>query len=165
MLCLILLLVLPVHATEFTAPSVPDSAEKYMPEHSESLSEGIGELLEKALELLKPSVVDAAEICLSLIGITLALGFAEKISSKSGQITNIVGALLVGLVLLKQNHSFISLGADTVKSLSEYCNLLLPVISGALAAQGAVNSSAALYAGTALFNAIMSTLISKLIIE
>ena len=146
MLCLILMLALPVCATEFTAPAVPDSAEKYMPEHRESLSEGIWELLEKAVELLEPSVMDAVGICLSLIAITLALGFAEKISNMSGQIMNVVGALLVGVVLLRQNNSFISLGADTVKSLSEYCNLLLPVMSGALAAQGAVNSSAALYA-------------------
>lgn len=163
-LLIIFLIAMPVKATEFTAPTVPNSAEKYMPEHSESFSDGILELVEEAVKLLQPSIAAAAEICLSLIAVSLALGFAEKISTASGRISDVVGAVLVGLILLRQTNSFIRLGADTVEELSEYCNLLLPVMSGALAAQGAVNASAALYAGTALFNAVLSTAISKLII-
>lgn len=163
-LLIIFLITLPVKATEFTAPTVPNSAEKYMPEHSGSFSDGIWELVEEAIKLLQPSVAAAAEVCLSLIAVSLALGFAEKISTSSARISDIVGAVLVGLILLRETNSFIRLGANTVEELSEYCNLLLPVMSGTLAAQGAVNTSAALYAGTALFNAVLSTAISKLIV-
>lgn len=164
LLLILSLIVIPVKASEFTAPTVPNSAEKYMPEHSNSFSDGIWELIDEAISLLQPSIADAAEICLGLIAVSLTLGFAEKISTATSRIADIVGAVLAGLILLRQTNSFIQLGADTVEELSEYCNLLLPVMSGALAAQGAVNSSAALYAGTVLFNAVLSSAISKLII-
>lgn len=163
-LLILSLFVSPVKATEFTAPTVPDSAEKYMPEQSDSFSDGIWELINEAIKSLQPSIASAAEICLSLIGISLALGFSEKLSKGISQITDIIGAILVGLILFRQTNSFIQLGADTVEELSQYCNMLLPVMTGALAAQGAVNTSAALYAGTALFNAFLSTAISKLIV-
>jgi len=42
--------------------------------------------------------------------------------------------------------------------------LLLPVMTTALAAQGGVTSSTALYAGTALFNTVLSNLISHLLV-
>lgn len=164
LLLILFLIAMPARATEFTAPTVPNSAEKYMPEHSNSFSDGIWDLVEEAIKLLQPSIMDAAEICLALIAISLALGFTERISTTTVHISDIVGAVLIGLILLKQTNSFIKLGADTVKELSEYCNLLLPVMSGALAAQGAVNTSASLYAGTTLFNAVLSTAISKLVI-
>jgi len=164
LLLILFLLTMPVKATEFTAPTVPNSAEKYMPEQYDSFSHGFWELIEEAIRLIQPSIMEAAEICLSLVGISLALGFAERLSNGIPHICDAVGAVLVGLVLFRETNSFIQLGAETVEELSEYCNMLLPVMSGALAAQGAVNTSAALYAGTTLFNAILSTLISRLMI-
>ena len=158
------LFILPVNAAEFTAPTVPNSAEKYMPDHSDSFAGGIWEMVEKTLELLEPSVIEATQICLSLIAISLVLGVAEKISPATNNVTDVVGVLLIGLIVLQRTDSFIQLGAETVKQLSDYCNLLLPVISGALAAQGAVTTSSVLYAGTVLFNAVLSTVITRFVV-
>ena len=161
---LLFLLAVPVQANEFTAPTVPGSAEKYMPENTNSLTDAIGELLTEVIKLIPSSLTDAAHICLSLIALSLSIGFAEQISTLSKNAVNIIGSVLVGTILLTQANTFIHLAANTIEELSGYCTLLLPVLSGALAAQGAINTSGVLYAGTALFNAILGTAISKIII-
>ena len=62
------------------------------------------------------------------------------------------------------SNALIRLGADTVVEINEYGKLLLPVLTGALAAQGGVTKSTAVFAGTAGFMAILGTLISALLI-
>jgi stage III sporulation protein AE len=56
------------------------------------------------------------------------------------------------------------LGVDTVREISEYGRLLLPVMTASMAAQGGVTTSAALYAGTAFFDALLSGIISSVIV-
>ena len=47
--------------------------------------------------------------------------------------------------------------------MSEYGKMLLPVMTSALAAQGGVTASAAIYAGTVVFDAVLTQLIVPLI--
>jgi len=54
--------------------------------------------------------------------------------------------------------------ADTVSELSDYGKMLLPVMAGAHAAQGGVTASAALYAGTMIFDALLGKIISQLMV-
>lgn len=56
------------------------------------------------------------------------------------------------------------LGAETVIQISEYGKLLIAVLSAALAAQGGVSGSSALYTVTALFDALLSNMIGKLLL-
>ena len=56
----------------------------------------------------------------------------------------------------------IQLGIQTVSELSQYGKLLIPVLTGALAAQGGVTSSTSLYAITVFFVSVLTTLIVKL---
>ena len=58
----------------------------------------------------------------------------------------------------------IGLGRETVESLSAYGKLFVPVMTTSLAAQGAVTTSAALYAATTAFAAILNGLISNFIV-
>jgi stage III sporulation protein AE len=51
-----------------------------------------------------------------------------------------------------------------VSELSDYGKLLLPVMTAAMAAQGGVSTSAALYMGTAIFDAVLGQFISKLLV-
>jgi stage III sporulation protein AE len=71
-----------------------------------------------------------------------------------------VGALGIGTVLLECANSMIQLGIHTTEELSAYGKLLLPVMTSALAAQGGITSSTALYAGTAFFNTILTDLLT-----
>ena len=65
--------------------------------------------------------------------------------------------------LLLSANSLIRLGSQTVTEISEYGKLLLPVMTAAMAAQGGAASSTALYAGTAMFDSVLSSLISRLL--
>jgi stage III sporulation protein AE len=77
---------------------------------------------------------------------------------------HLASTVLIGIILLQPSNAFIKLGVDTVRQLTEYGKLLFPVLSGALAAQGATGTSAGLYALTVAFDSILSSLIANLLV-
>ncbi len=151
-------------AMEFTAPVAPESAQPYMPGSEETFAQGLWHILKSAIAAVHPELVDAAGICLSVIIITLLLSLLNNFGKDAALPLRLTGAVILGLLLLGPIDTLIHLGADTVRELSDYCKLLLPVMTSALAAQGGATASAALYAGTALFNAILSAVITGLIV-
>lgn len=157
-------MVTPVSAMEFTAPKAPEAAQEYMPEDTESFAEGLWYVIKSAISKLQPSMAEAAGVCLSLIAIVLLVSLLQSFSDSSKRIAQLAGTLGISVLLIQPANSLISLGAETITSLSEYGKLLLPIMTGALAAQGGATSSAALYTGTALFDAILSSAISNLIV-
>ena len=74
------------------------------------------------------------------------------------------GVLAVAGLLLQQTNSMIDMAAATVVELSEYGKLLLPVMTAAMAAQGGLTGSAALYTGTAVFHTLLTSAIAKFLI-
>lgn len=161
-LCLALLMVLcmPVSALEITAPEVPAAGAQIMPQQTQSFADAVLEILGDAVSLLRPDLKEAAVSCFGVLAVVVALSVLTSFPGGHGKITEFVGVLVVGGLLLGPADSLISLAADTVEQLSEYGKLLLPVMTAALAAQGGVTSSAALYTGTAVFDALLSGLIS-----
>lgn len=167
LLCLITLLIViaaPANAMEFTAPSAPEQALKYMPEETESFGEGLQFVVKSAIQVLEPSMVEAGRVCLSLIGVSLAIGLVADISDNVRQAVEMVGVIFVAVVLFQPVNSLIRLGTETVQSISHYGNLLLPVMAGALAAQGAITKSGALYAATIFVDSILSNALSELVV-
>ena len=67
-------------------------------------------------------------------------------------------------MLLSSTGAVIRLGEQTVTDISEYQKLLLPAMTAALAAQGGATAAAALYAGSAAFNTLLSQWMVKLLI-
>lgn len=159
-----LFLVQPVAAEELMAPSVPGSAEHLLPEEPDTFTEGLLQILSEVIPQIQPSLTEAFRICVGLISITLLISLVESIPGKSSRYTDLAGTLAIGAVLLRTSNSLIGLGAETVNHLSEYGKLLLPVMTAAMAAQGGTVSSAALYAGTAFFDAILCSLISNILV-
>lgn len=158
------LFISPVSALDFTAPTAPDVAEEYMPENTETFSEGLWYVIKVAISKLQPSLAEAAESCLSLAAIVLLICVFQCASSKGKQTIVLAGNLAISVLLILPTNSLVALGAETVKKLTEYQKMLLPVMTGALAAQGGVTTSAALYSGTAVFNTVLSTIVANLII-
>lgn len=150
-------------AMSYTAPDAPAQAEKYMPEDTESFGEGLWSILKEGIAAIQPAIMDAAGICLSLIGISVLLSCARNISETASKAVNLTGTIVVSTLLIRSSNTLIHLGIDTVKEISDYGSLLIPVMSGALAAQGGTAASAALYAGTAVFSAFLSNAVSKLL--
>ena len=164
MLCLILLTSVPASAMDFTAPEVPKAGEYYMPDEPQSFSEGLWYILKSGISGLRPDIKEAAGICVALVAISILMSLAESAFNKSGTVSQLVGTLAISTLLLSKSNSMINLGVTTVSNLSEYGKLLLPVLTGALAAQGGTVTSAALYTGTVFFSSLLTSVISKCLV-
>lgn len=156
-------LVIPVRAAEFTAPEVPDSGKNLMPENP-SFTQGLLELAEKGLSTVFPEIHHAMKMMTTLVAASLLVGVVSCINSSVSDMAELAGAACICATMFLNMNSMIHLGAQTVTEISEYGKLLLPVLTAALAAQGGVTSSGALYAGTAAFNTLLSGILSKILI-
>lgn len=163
-LLLLHMLVMPVSALEIQPPEVPDSGRQLMPEDTSDFSGGLQTLLRRSLAAVGADLSEALQISTTLICTALLLSLVRTFSGTPVRYAEIASALLISGLLLRRTDSLIHLGADTITELSEYGKLLFPVLTAALAAQGAASSSAALYAGTTAFNLILSTLIARLLL-
>lgn len=163
-LAMILVMSVPAGAMEFHAPSAPEQAQKYMPDETESFGQGLLFVMKSALRELQPGLVEAAAVCISLVAASLLVGLVTELSSNVKHTVEMIGVITVGILLFRPVNSMINLGTSTVQQISQYGKLLLPVMTAALAAQGAINKSGALYAATAFFDAVLSGIISDLLV-
>lgn len=163
-LLLLLSITHPVYATEFTAPSAPESAQQYMPCEQESFADGLWYIVKSAAASIKPELNNASSVCLSLIAIVLLVSILNSFTDASAGVLRLVVAVVIGILLLEPANSMISIGTDTVTELGEYGRLLIPAMTAAMAAQGGVTSSAALYTGTIFFVTFLTTFITRLVI-
>ena len=162
-LLVLLLLPMPVYAAEYAPPSPEGNGEKYMPENTESFAEGLWSILLDGISALQPTLYDALKICCSVIAAVMMLSLVRNFSVSTDMVLKLVETMLLATILIGASNTLIDLAANTVNELSDYGKLLLPVMTGAMAAQGSGVTSAALYTGTAVFDAILSTAISKLL--
>lgn len=163
-LMLLILLAVPVSALDFQAPEVTGEAADRVPEDTTSFSKGLLEIGRQALVSLQPELKEAAGVSLSVMAVVLLTSLVNGMPGKSENVIRLVCTLALGVLLLNNASTLIRLGGNTVEELSDYGKLLLPAMTGALAAQGGTGSAAALYAGTAVFDALLSSLIGKLLV-
>lgn len=151
---------IPARAADFSPPTVPETAADAMP-RSENFADGLWELAQKALSGAAPDFREALKVSASALAAVLLVSTFGAVSADTAKVCQLVGVLSVSGLLLMKADAMIRLGASTVTEISEYGKLLLPVMTAALAAQGGLTSSAALYTGTAVFNSVLSSLISR----
>ncbi|MEE0111071.1 MAG: stage III sporulation protein AE [Oscillospiraceae bacterium] len=135
-----------------------------MPEKTDSFGDGFFELLQSVLLHLHPDLAEASQVCLSVAAAVMIVSVLRTFSGGIKMAADMAGTTAIAAVLLLNTNSMIRLGAETVAELSEYGKLLYPVMAAAMAAQGGVTASAALYTGTAIFDAVLSSLISNLMV-
>lgn len=164
LISIILSLAVNVSATAYSAPEVPDSGQQFMPAETESFAEGLWFIIKSALSEIQPNIVETSQVCLSIIVSVMLISLLKIFSESTNRIIELITVIAISTVLLKPANILIGLGMKTVQELCEYGKLLLPVMTASLAAQGGATTSAALYAGTALFNSILSIAVSKIII-
>lgn len=157
-------LVTPAQAVEITAPEVSGAASDYMPRDTGDFGSGIWELLTNVIGTLCPDLKEAAAICLGLTATVLLISLLQSVSDRINRTANLAGTAAIATSLLLSANSLIVLGGESVREMSEYGKLLLPVMTAALAAQGAGTASATLHAGTAMFLTLLSNLIAKLLL-
>ena len=155
---LIFVFTLPGLAAEYTAPEVPREATHLVPERSDTFAEGLWHVLLACMEEIQPAAVKTGSVCLQLLGGILLLSIAKQLGTdSSGTVLRWVGVCTVGSILLRPSAILLDLGLDTLRSLSQYGKLLLPVMTAALAAQGGISTAPALYTATAFFDSILSS--------
>lgn len=160
-----ILLALPVRAMDFKAPEPPESAAALLPKEADSFGEGLWNLVREAVELVSPSLTEAAGCCLRLLAAVLLTAMAAQFApgiSKSA--LELAGTAAVAALLLEPSASLIELGLSTVTELRDYGKLLLGVLTSALAARGGVTASTALYVGTAFFDTLLSAAVTAVFI-
>ena len=163
-LILLCILAQPVNAVDFTAPQAPDDALELIPGETSSFGEDLWFVIQSALGAVMPQATACAGICISLFAVVMLISLLQIVPGKNESVIHLAGVLSVAVLLLRQTNTMISVAAETVSELSAYGKLLLPVMTAALASQGGVSSSAALYAGTAVFDAILTGGISKVLV-
>lgn len=161
---LILLLATPVYGADFSPPPAPDEAIAYLPDETENFSQGLLFVIGKAIEKVKPELTEGLRICVSLIAVALSVGILRCFSQTVSPAVSIGGCTVVSLILLQPTKALIHLGGQSVVQISQYGKLLLPVMTGAMAAQGAVTKSAALYTATTFFDMLLCTCVEKLLL-
>ena len=156
----LLILAWPVAALDLDVPTVPGVEV----ESPQSFGDDLLHILEDALERFRPDLREAGAACVTILAVGAGLSILGAMPGRPKGAVELAGTVLTAAVLLEPSRSLIGLGVDTVRELSEYEKLLLPVLTAALAAQGSVNASSALYAGTAAFNALLSGLVSAILV-
>ncbi len=162
-LSFIVILTIPVHAYDLTAPPVPEHAEKFMPPDQTNFAEGLLQVLRDAVLFVRPDLKEAAGVCIRVAAIAMLVSLLLSFPSTSEKTVNLAGCISIALILLKSTGSLINLASSTVIEISNYGKLLLPVMTAAMAGQGSVSASASLYAGTALFDALLTSVIGKIL--
>ncbi len=157
-------LAVPACAMEYTAPEAPDSVKDLMPVEQSSFANDLWTVIKNALAMLQPKIAEAGGVCLQLIAATVLMAVLQSFPGSGGKAVEFAGILVISTLLFGSANTLIQLGAETVKELSEYGKMLLPVLTAALAAQGGTASSAALYAGTAAFDAVLSSLTANVLV-
>lgn len=160
MLICMAFLVTPASALEITAPVVPEAGREAMPENTESFLDGLLELLGTAIKKVQPDLREAALISASVISAVLLVSLLTSFHGSAKRTADFVGTAALTAILLGGANSMILLARETVQQLSDYGKLLLPVMTGAMAAQGGITASTGLYIGTAFFDTLLGSLLS-----
>lgn len=163
-LLLLLLLSMPVSAEEWATPPEPETGNQLLPQEQSNFTQDLLYVLRTALQQLRPELGEGIRLCLRLFCGMLLLSLVQQIHPMQQKTVQLASVCMLCALLLGSVTAMVRLGADTVSELSEYGKLLLPVMTAALAAQGGAATSAALYAGTAIFNSLLSALIRGVLI-
>ena len=151
-------------AIEIPIPEVPRFASPYMPPEPQNLGEGIRYILGQAGSFLRPDLKEASGVCLGIVCVVMILAVMRCIPGASARVVDLAGAVSLSVLMFSSAGSLVNLASETVRQISEYGKLLLTAMTAALAAQGGITKSAALYTATAVFDGILCSLISSLLI-
>ena len=158
-------LVFPVNAMDFTAPAAPDQVSGVLEEPADSFGEGLWNVIRFGIGHLDESLTETMSVCLSAAAAVMVTALLREVGgSMSAKAVELACAVAVAGILLEPTASLIRLGTDTARELNEYGKLLIPVMTGSMAARGGVTASASLYAGTMVFDQLLSQLLTRLMV-
>ena len=160
---LILLMTTSVSALEIQAPEAPERVSDLVSETADSFGQGLWNVIKAAIAQIDGPLKEAMSSCLGAACAVLLCGVLREASLRvSGNAINLACCCAISCILLNPSDTLIRMGLETAQELREYGNLLLPVMTGAMAARGGVTTSAAIYSATALVNSLLSSFLTRL---
>lgn len=153
-----------VNASEYTPPTAPPDAEQYMPQETNQFGEGLLYVLKSAINDVFPEISEVSKQCGIVLILIIILSVFHIVTEQKWHIVQLIGVVCIGSTLIGSSQILMQLGMKTSSDIVDYSTLLLPVMTSALAAQGGVTTSAALYSGTIIFTTIIMKLITKFIV-
>lgn len=154
----------PVSALDYTAPEAPEAALELLPESVSDFGSDLITVIFRGIKAVQPSLAEAVGVCVSVFAVVMLTSLLKALPGKAAMLVDFAGVLAIMSLVLIRTKSFVSLASNTVEELSEYGKLLLPVMTMALASQGGVTTSAILYTATMALDALLGTVISKLLV-
>lgn len=161
---ILIVFIQPVFAEGFSIENVPKEAETYLAENPNGFWEDLCDVLLTALSDLRPDISEAVQTCLRIVCVVMLGSILTSFATDRKITIQLVMTVAIGILLMDSGDSLLQLGKNTVQKISEYGKLLLPILTGALATQGAVTTSTALYTGSMLFSTVLNAAVSKLMI-
>lgn len=164
LIVIMLLFTTTVSATEPTAPTVPEDVQEYMPADTESFGDGLWYVVKTAIRKVSPDLTDAFKLCIGIIGAAMLCAMLRDFPGSQKKLLDIIAVMSVSAMLFYSSTSMINLGVSIVSKLNDYGKLLLPVMTTALATQGGITSSTALYVGTVFFCTLLTSLVINILV-
>ncbi len=161
---LLIAMAVPVSAQDYSVPEAPDEAAGLLPEDRDSFGEGLWYVITSAFRTVQPRLFESGKVALSVIGVCMLVSLLKSWDGAGKDAVGLAGIVSISCLLLQPAGAQIAAATETVDQLSEYGKLLLPVMAAALAAQGGAVTSTALYTVTVTFDAILTILISSLLV-
>lgn len=150
---------LPVNAFEITPPPLNDSGALTVPE-AETFGEGLMVILKDLIPLIRPDIHQASVVCAGIICAVMLCSLLRGFSENSEKIADVISVVCICAAVFYSMDSMIHLAEETIIQMSGYSKLLIPVMTAALAAQGAPGTSAALCTGTLVADTVVISLVS-----
>ena len=155
--------------TDKLEKALPDSASEMMGGlsifDSLDLDRSAGNIFSRAAARFKEILGAGIKSAVLLVLISLACSLTRVVfDSGKTDFTVMAGVLGVAAVSISSVTGFIGLGASTLDELSTFSKMLLPTLTTAAAASGAITSAAAKYAATVMFSDILITISKGLIL-
>lgn len=154
----------PLNVAAIAVPAVPEEGEMIFPDQQEDFGEGVFYIVKQALSRAQPQIAASIKQCVCLLGTIMILSLLRNVEGKSKAVVELAAILAVATFMLDSTHSMIQKGTDTVWQISSYGKLLLPVMTAALASQGGGISATSIYGATALFDSLLCSIISAVLI-
>lgn len=158
------LMVIPVRGIELEVSDFQVGEYTYNEDELSSFWGDLRDILGEAVINARPDLAEAVRTCICVIGIVLLCSVTLHYTEGITQTVQLALAVSVGILLLNSGKSLIELGMETVRNISEHSKVILPVLTGSLAAQGGTTKSIALHTGTAIFSTVLSVAVSKLLV-
>lgn len=132
------------------------------------LDQGLEKVLETGSEALPGVIRKAVRSSVLLLVVVLLCSLGEGFSAGAGssgiQTIPLVGALAILAIAVTDVRSLLGLGTETLGTMTDFSNILLPVVAALTAATGAITGAAARQMAAAAFSGLLLNLITTFFI-